>query len=880
MRWRASINEKLQKENLAEQLTAMGAAVLFDVLCVLIFLYAALFMLEEAYPQLELSVPVVLQALLTAAVVSGLMEMAGRLKCLPAFGVRAGLLFCGTVWLYQSLFNAERAKELLSGFQSLARSYLADWNSYYGMSVHVPSGNAAKLAEAVTFGLLTLLFFLMLAAKRWKRNGIVAILPLLVLLSQLLIGESPQGKGLFFLFAGLLFVNSRSFNRPDFQVSSGKGGNLMRREQFFVWGPALAGIVLLCVAVFLFGRGKAEEGVKEYAGKTQTLLENTVEEVAGWQVWKKIKDPGGVEELISQWMSDMAADTEKLDNEEPVFKNTPFFWMAAEEKPSGTLYLKGFSAGNYDAGVWDRRLEEFEEACRKAGYDPEQLSEQLAFLGAEKLKERYGVKALEDHSRGMEVSLFYYEPATQKAYLPYFSQADSSEVSAEGEGDYAKEKREEQLDFSMWQYSGCYASYLSCFEQLDKEDWESWYEEYVQENYLTVPGYMSQVRAVAAAVEKMEYRGTDFAEVDTVNEERLATAYLVADWLGRNTTYSKKLPELPKGADPVEYFLGTSKQGYCMHYASAAVMILRELGVPARYASGYVVNGSSFARAGNNYRAVILDNRAHAWAEIYLEGIGWVPVEVTKGYSTLLPAPTPTPTPLLTDAPAPTEEPEATLTKIPEQTPSPTIEALKTPVPTRGEVQPTESGAVKTPIPSPTVVPGITRSPSPTIAGASGEIPAQETGERNIPAEVDSVLEKEPRPWYEIFGLTAAGILLMVLLLHCVVLPMFKVNKFFQLEKVYHRRLLRVMKKGGNRWAIKMINQSVYRQLLFNGKVKRGLRDPEYKEALKKRYPEVETEDWERYMDIVTAAEFSKRELTEEEVEFCYKIYRDAVYGK
>lgn len=872
-RWRAAINEKLQKDNLGEQLSAIGAAVLFDVVCVLILLCAALFLLEEVYPQSELSMWTILRALLTTVVVSGLMEAADRLKRLPAFVIRMGLLLGGIVWTWMNLWKTERAELLLSGFQSLAKSYMADWNSYYGMSAYVPAGNAANLAKAVSFGFVMLVFFFLLAAKWSKKNLMLAGLPLFILLGQLLVGNSPKGKGIFFLFVGILFANSRSFGRPDFQVSSGKGGGLLRKEQFFVWGPSLAGIVLLCGAVFLFGRNRAEESVKEYAGKTQKLLENTAEEVAGWEIWEKIEDPGGVEELISQWMSGMDEDTETLDNDEPVFKNTPFFWMAAEDQPSGTLYLKGFSADNYKKGVWNRNTEAFEEACRAAGYTSQQLAEQLAFLGTEKLLEHYGAKFLEDHSEGTAVRLFYYEPATRKAYLPYFSQADPLEVKVEGEGDYSKDKHREQLDFSMWQYSGSYAPFLSYFEQLDKKEWESWYEDYVQERYLSVPGYMSNVKAVAELVGRMEYRGTGFDEVDTVNEERLATAYLVADWLGRNTTYSQKLPELPEGADPVEYFLGTSKKGYCMHYASAAVMILRELGVPARYASGYVVNGSSFTKEGNSYRAVILDNRAHAWPEVYLEGIGWVPVEVTKGYSTLLPTPTPlptsTPVPTAADTPTPVPAMEAG------KTPTPVPEAGETPVPTKSEAKPIGGGARKTPTPTPNLLPGITYVPLPAVTNGPGITKAPDEGGNS-----DIVLEKEPRTWYEVLGLTAAGILLFGLLLHYIVLPMFKVNKFFRLEKVYHRRLLRVMKKGGNGWAIKMINQSVYRQLLFNGKVKRGLRDPEYKEALKKQYTEVEPEDWDRYMVIVTEAEFSKREFTEEEVEFCYKIYRDAVYGK
>lgn len=80
---------------------------------------------------------------------------------------------------------------------------------------------------------------------------------------------------------------------------------------------------------------------------------------------------------------------------------------------------------------------------------------------------------------------------------------------------------------------------------------------------------------------------------------------------------------VPAGWDFVEYFLGESHKGYCVHFATAAVMLLRSAGYPARYAEGYV------APSHQSGWVDIPDYNAHAWVEVYCGGIGWVPVEVT-----------------------------------------------------------------------------------------------------------------------------------------------------------------------------------------------------------------------------------------------------------
>lgn len=77
--------------------------------------------------------------------------------------------------------------------------------------------------------------------------------------------------------------------------------------------------------------------------------------------------------------------------------------------------------------------------------------------------------------------------------------------------------------------------------------------------------------------------------------------------------------------DPLAEFVYDKKKGYCEYFASAATLLLRLSGVPARYVTGYAVR--PFHRSGDHY--VIRDSDAHAWTEAYIEGRGWVEADAT-----------------------------------------------------------------------------------------------------------------------------------------------------------------------------------------------------------------------------------------------------------
>jgi transglutaminase-like putative cysteine protease len=77
--------------------------------------------------------------------------------------------------------------------------------------------------------------------------------------------------------------------------------------------------------------------------------------------------------------------------------------------------------------------------------------------------------------------------------------------------------------------------------------------------------------------------------------------------------------------DPVAEFLLRKKAGYCEYFATAAVLLLRLQGVPARYVRGVVVPAER--RVAGHY--VVRESDAHAWVEAYLDGRGWVEADPT-----------------------------------------------------------------------------------------------------------------------------------------------------------------------------------------------------------------------------------------------------------
>ena len=95
---------------------------------------------------------------------------------------------------------------------------------------------------------------------------------------------------------------------------------------------------------------------------------------------------------------------------------------------------------------------------------------------------------------------------------------------------------------------------------------------------------------------------------------KLIEAYL------RNYTYDTSV-DLRGSDNYINDFLFDKKSGYCIHYAATMVLLLRDAGIPARFASGYMYNSEDGTQ--------VMNNSAHAWVEAYIDGIGWMTFEPT-----------------------------------------------------------------------------------------------------------------------------------------------------------------------------------------------------------------------------------------------------------
>ena len=99
-----------------------------------------------------------------------------------------------------------------------------------------------------------------------------------------------------------------------------------------------------------------------------------------------------------------------------------------------------------------------------------------------------------------------------------------------------------------------------------------------------------------------------------------------------NYKYTLAPPTAPIGRDKLEYFLFTSKQGYCEFFATAMGDMLRSLGIPTRLVNGF--GPGSFDSNTQSY--IVRGEDAHTWVESYFPGYGWIPFEPTPdagGYS-------------------------------------------------------------------------------------------------------------------------------------------------------------------------------------------------------------------------------------------------------
>lgn len=263
------------------------------------------------------------------------------------------------------------------------------------------------------------------------------------------------------------------------------------------------------------------------------------------------------------------------------------------------LYIKNFTGGEYEP--YDNKWLSIDQNTEFKNTYPTEVST---------LKEYYD-EGGKNSARGYMTIINVEAPAL--TYQPYYSDSDTKPVFTNQTRTYTFYPRMEEN-----------ASVV----EGDKAN----------ENYLAVP--KENKKAIDGFIKEAGIKKGTAREVATQ----------IRDYYQDNIPYTIRPGATPWRQDFINYFLESNKKGYCAHFASAATLILREMGIPARYCEGYaislnqvndngeLVENEKYSDHYDGYnelgetaliRVDATDADAHAWVEIYDENEGWIKFEVT-----------------------------------------------------------------------------------------------------------------------------------------------------------------------------------------------------------------------------------------------------------
>ena len=702
--------------------------------------------------------------------------------------------------------------QLEQGFWYVGQLIEEKINHYKGIrdAVAVQGGNAQESCGIMFLSLSAAAVFLVLqtvAAER-KKGVWLALLPVSVVIFGLCVGKGPDFTGLAGTIVCLILLASVSWNRKKKLGMSG-----------LLTGMLVASLVL-SVAV-------CAVAADWFASKEEQVL----------PVQKKME-----QQIMKLFSGASDVQNGKISNKYPKYTGEEVLHIQASEKQENTLYLRGTYADTYEAGKWTRKQEFTLTADQFSKYkDCPDLDPVMAV--ADESSRKY-LDLLESGASlvgyGLTETLYdikYTNLKSDIVYLPYGLETDTMTAGDTPEGDYQFRKKKSDLESSVMAIGGsaevimnnvmlsdiCY-NYEQTFSKYGS--FYEAYNHYVEENYLDVPENMTFLKKMTDKLRSESEYGSmveNLDHPDRVNATRLDIANAVTSVLQMSYSYQKNIPD-SGDMDPVEFFLKKGNGGFCVHFASAGVLILRELGVPARYVSGYKVDASEFkkdtSQDGYEYECSVPDSDAHAWVEIYLDNYGWIPVEMT-----------------------PTAEESAQLDKLRNQANSSEQDTTAA-VPAQDnqnsqETQPADQPAQNE------------MTASDAQGGQASGGGKNGTGGNGQAAHGNTHID-----WKN-----TAKVFIPVVVAAVVLFLIFREKK--RRAARWQRELERAEKSGRYSKAARMLNQKFYRWLVKNKKLSgKRMKDREYAEHLQKLYPE---QDWMLYLQMLQKAVYADAELTEDE---------------
>ncbi len=474
----------------------------------------------------------------------------------------------------------------------------------YGTS-YLSSALVSADAKALTVFMLYLTSLVIalsyLAIYRWRKYFIVLLPSFLVIVLLLMLSFAPGTRALLFFLVSSLILGIW------YNMNHRKQTSLFTQRQIIRLLMVTLTLVLLCAAP-LYLRGGLSQN---------TLRSMKVSVTAFFRAHDLYRYQGNTASGSATSGGISGGQISQADNLR--YSNALHLQVITDSLPESTIYLQGFCAGEYSSSGWiNTPIYDDDSANAELQYNAviKQADATDAFLMVQDMTAaRYPLHpyaGTEEGYSSYEVEIptnanaayvwsfhsdFYDLAAQNRSYLYELSDYwDTARDTMGGLVSTAAELPEEEQEY-----------YLTGLE--DGQDY-SLYEE-------TFPRYLT--------LDEMP----DFT--DPQNLEDLIG--YIQERLTELCSYTLNPGPVPDGADFTDYFLFENQQGFCMHYATAATILFRLHGVPARYAEGYIANPSDFQiRDDDLYQADLKDNRAHAWTEIYIANIGWIPIETTSYY--------------------------------------------------------------------------------------------------------------------------------------------------------------------------------------------------------------------------------------------------------
>lgn len=314
--------------------------------------------------------------------------------------------------------------------------------------------------------------------------------------------------------------------------------------------------------------------------KWQDNMLNTVQTLTGMKTYN---GSGKISSALAEVGNNVSSEVDFSNA--GALKQTGTKVMTVVTDLNGRIYLKGMSYANYENNKWSVLTDE------QANDYPQDFQ---AFIMTANYQERSTV-TIDTVNKESIVYTPYYLASINDTFSPVCDVLVSNSDKATNYSMSVMPYSESELDnFSMAFSSPVYD-----------------YDNFVKSYYLKLP-YDTKLAMLKIAEEN---------NLTGVSTQNIPQA--VKQFVSHSASYSLNTQKVPDGRDVAEWFLNDAETGYCMHFANAAAVMLRALGVPARYVTGYcadVVDG----------KAIVTSDNAHAWVEYFDERIGWIPLDATS----------------------------------------------------------------------------------------------------------------------------------------------------------------------------------------------------------------------------------------------------------